>query len=232
MYWDYILILLLLGIFIPWRSRARVTWLLKSPELNSGGRTNLYLSTIAFQWIASIVIVWRWLTHGSGLFVLGIGLPNLRRAVIATVLLSSLLVLNQIAGVKRVASIAAEKRGLVAQLAAKLLPRTKTERYAALLLVLSVSICEEFIYRGFVQTVFQQLTASALAGAAVSAVFFGLAHLYQGQKGILTTLAVGFLFSVVRIWTGSLWPSIFIHFAVDFSAGEASRRLLRIGETA
>ncbi|MGB6484548.1 MAG: CPBP family intramembrane glutamic endopeptidase [Candidatus Acidiferrales bacterium] len=148
------------------------------------------------------------------------------RAIIATVVLSGLLVLNQVFGIRRLASLPTEKRGLVAQLAEKLLPRTRKERFVAIALVLTVAACEELIYRGFIQTLFQQVLSSPLAGALVSAVFFAVAHLYQGRRGILTTFVVGLLFSGVRIWTGSLWPSMLIHFAVDFAAGVASSRLL------
>lgn len=224
MHWDYVIILLVLAFFVPWRSRSRVKLLLRQPH--SSDRISLYLSTIVFQWAVSVIIGWRCLVHGFTFTELGITLPHMPRAIIATVVLSGLLVLNQVFGIRRLASLPTEKRGLVAQLAEKLLPRTRKERFVAIALVLTVAACEELIYRGFIQTLFQQVLSSPLAGALVSAVFFAVAHLYQGRRGILTTFVVGLLFSGVRIWTGSLWPSMLIHFAVDFAAGVASSRLL------
>ncbi|MGB6235307.1 MAG: CPBP family intramembrane glutamic endopeptidase, partial [Candidatus Acidiferrales bacterium] len=98
-------------------------------------------------------------------------------------------------------------------------------------LVFTVAVCEEFIYRGFIEGLFQQMFSSVVLGALISASLFAIAHLYQGRRGILTTFVVGLVFSVVRIWTGSLWPSILIHFAVDFAAGLASSRLLTPSST-
>ncbi|MGC1108029.1 MAG: CPBP family intramembrane glutamic endopeptidase [Candidatus Acidiferrales bacterium] len=224
MHWDYVIILLILAFFVPWRSRSRVKLLLR--QSHSSDRVSLYLSTMVFQWGASAVIAWRCFAHGVAFEELGIALPDMPRALVAASVLSGVLVLNQIFGIRRLASLPIEKRGLVAQLVERLLPRTRKEKYVAIALVLTVAACEEFIYRGFIQALFQQVLSSALAGALVSAIFFALAHLYQGRRGILTTFVVGLLFSGVRIWTGSLWPSMFIHFAIDFVAGMASSRML------
>ena len=226
MHWDYFAILAILAFVVPWRSQARVRMLLQSPALGPPERISLYLSTVVFQWAVSGVIAWRCLAHGLTLVELGITLPDVPRAIIAAAVLSALLVLNQIFGIRRLASLPVGKRGLVAQLAERLLPRTKKETFAAIALVLTVAACEEFIYRGFIEGLFQQVCSSALAGALVSAGLFALAHLYQGRRGLLTTFIIGLVFSGVRIWTGSLWPSMFIHFAVDFTAGVASFRML------
>lgn len=226
MSWDYILILAFLVFIIPWRSNARVRALLEAPPLSSFGRMSLYFSTIAVQWLLALVILWRSRVHHVALASLGISLPNPRRALIAAAVLAVLLVLNQVFGLHRLASLPAEQRGIIPRLADKLLPRSRLETLVAVLLVISVAICEELIYRGFVQTIFQDLLASsALAGAGISALLFSLAHLYQGRKGLITTFVVGLIFSLVRIWTGSLFPCIFIHFCVDFAAGVVAARL-------
>lgn len=226
MHWDYAIILIVLAMIVPWRSRARVRALLQAPTLDSQERIGLYFSTIVFQWALSGIIFWRWSAHGTSFTELGFRLPSLPRATIAAAGLSTMLVLNQVFGIRRLASLPADKRGLVAQLAERLLPRTRAEVSAAIWLVLSVAICEEFIYRGFIEVLFQQIFSSTWSGAVISAVFFALAHIYQGRRGVLTTFVVGLVFSAVRLWSGSLWPSILIHFAVDFAAGAASSRLL------
>ncbi len=195
MHWDYILILAILAVVVPWRSAARIRALLARPESMPFQRLPLYLSTIGFQWAA----------------------------------VAAILVTNQIYGVRRVAALPHKNRGLIAKLAEKLLPTTSYEALFGILLVLTVSICEEFIYRGFVQTIFTSLfSGSQLAGALISAVLFSLAHLYQGRKGLITTLAVGLIFSGARIWTGSLLPSIIVHFAVDLSVGLAASKLISV----
>jgi membrane protease YdiL (CAAX protease family) len=226
MHWDYAVILVILAFVVPWRSRARVRMLLESSAVGPSERIGLYLSTIVFQWVVSGAIFWRCLAHGVTLTELGIALPDMPRAITAAAVLSALLVLNQIFGIRRLASLPVEKRGLVAQLAERLLPRTRKEKCVAIALVLTVAACEEFIYRGFIESLFQQVLSSALAGALISAGLFARAHLYQGRRGILTTLIIGLVFSGMRIWAGSLWPSMIIHFAVDFTAGVASFRML------
>lgn len=227
MHWDYVAILLVLAVIVPWRSHARVIALLQSKSIEAGERVSLYASTIAFQWAISLVIIWRCRAHGLGFADLGLTLPHAARGLTVAVAISAVLALNQVFGVLRLAHLPVDKRGVVGQIAQRLLPRVRIEKWAAVALVLTVSICEEFIYRGFIQSLFQYTLHSVTAGILISAVFFAAAHAYQGKRGLITTFAVGLIFSIVRVWTGSLVPSMIIHFAVDFSAGMAASRLLR-----
>lgn len=227
MHWDYILILAILVLVVPWRSLGRIRDLLVGPELTSSERILLYLSTIAFQWAAVAVILWRCLAHRLSWAALGVALPHPMRSLAVAAGLSVILVLNQVYAIRRVAALPCESRGIVPRLAEKLLPRTSSEAWVGFLLVLTVALCEECIYRGFVEAVFAGVfSGSALAGAVISAAFFSSAHMYQGRKGLITTFAVGLIFSAARIWTGSLLPSIIIHFAVDFSVALAALKFL------
>jgi len=226
MHWDYIAILAVLAIIVPWRSSARVQMLLDSETLAQGERTALYVSTMIFQWAISAIILWRALAHGVSVAQLGLDVPNVERALLVAIVLSALLVLNQAFGVKRIASMPAEKRGRIARLAQKLLPRSRGEIVVGVALVGTVGVCEEFIYRGFIEAIFQQALASVVAGAVISAVFFAVAHVYQGRRGLVTTFIVGLIFSAVRVWTHSLMPSMVIHFAVDLSAAIAAAKML------
>lgn len=227
MHWDYILILAILAVVVPWRSLGRIRDLLVGPELTSLERVLLYLSTIAFQWVAVGIILWRCLAHHLSWAALGVVLPHPVRSLAAAAGLSIILVFNQVYAIRRVAGLPHASRGIVAKLAEKLLPRTSSEAWVGFLLVLTVAFCEEFIYRGFIEAVFAGFfSGSALAGALTSAAFFSSAHMYQGRKGLITTFAVGLIFSAARIWTGSLVPSIIIHFAVDLSVALAALKFL------
>lgn len=231
MHWDYIAILFVLAVIVPWKGRARIRALFDSPALEPGERMALYESTIAFQWAISLVIAWRSVAHGLGFTELGFAFSHAARGITAAVVVSSVLVLNQVLGVSRLARFPEEKRGIVGRLARRLLPRGRAERWAALAVVVTVAVCEEFIYRGFIQSAFQETLHSLAAAAFVSAVFFAAAHAYQGKRGVATTFVVGLIFSGVRIWTRSLYPSMIVHFAVDFSAGMASMRMLLRGHS-
>src|SRR5579864_5605678 len=105
MHWDYILILAILAVVVPWRSLGRIRDLLAGPELSSSERTLLYLSTIAFQWAAAAVILWRCLTHQLSWAALGVALPHPLRSLAVAVGLSAILVLNQVYAIRRVAAL-------------------------------------------------------------------------------------------------------------------------------
>lgn len=226
MHWDYLTILFFMAVIVPWRSRVRVAALLQSHAVESRERIALYASTIAFQWTIALAIFWRCHARGLSFFELGLSVPQAARAVTAAIAISAVLVVNQVFGVLRLVRLPPAKRGIVGQLAERLVPRINTEKWIALALVLTVAFCEEFIYRGFIESLFQREFSSLAAGAVISAGLFSVAHAYQGRRGIITTFIVGLLFSSVRIWTSSLLPSVIIHFAVDLSAGIASARLL------
>ena len=223
MHWDYILILAILAVVVPWRSLGRIRDLLVGPELTSSERVLLYLSTIAFQWAAVAVILWRCTTHHLSWAALGVALPHPVRSLAAAAGVSIILVFNQVYAIRHIAALPYESRGIVPKLAEKLLPRASGEAWVGFFLVLTVALCEEFIYRGFIEALFTDVfSGSALAGTVISALFFSSAHLYQGRKGLITTFFVGLIFSAARIWTGSLLPSVVIHFAVDFSVALAA----------
>jgi membrane protease YdiL (CAAX protease family) len=54
--------------------------------------------------------------------------------------------------------------------------------------------------------------------------------LYQGKKGLVTTFVVGMLFSIIRIWSGSLLPSVVAHAGIDLIAGLFVSRSINSGE--
>lgn len=60
----------------------------------------------------------------------------------------------------------------------------------------------------------------------LSSVLFGLAHLYQGRSGFISTLILGLLFGLSRSALGSLLPVIVWHTGVDIVAGIAGPRYL------
>lgn len=227
MHWDFALILLFLGVVVPVLGRRRIRQLLNSPETSQMDRLSIYASTIAFQWLTTAVILWRTRVHGISVLHLGVAIPKPALAITIAIVLAALISVNQIFSLRRLVANPSEIRGVLPQLALKLFPQDGVERLVFFALVLTVAICEEFIYRGFVQRVFQDWFGHVLAGIAGSAIFFSLAHLYQGRRGLYTTTIVGALFSIVRAWTGSLFPTFIAHFVADFSVGMSAPAKLR-----
>jgi membrane protease YdiL (CAAX protease family) len=220
MHWDFALILLFLGVVIPWMGRRRIRQLMEMPSTTRLERLSLYASTIAFQWVATCVILWRTASRGIQPAELGLAIPRVELAWTVTVLLSLLILANQIVSLRRLAARPQELHGLLPHLALKVFPQDTVERLVFLALVLTVAICEELIYRGFVQYVFQRWAGgTVIVGIIASTIFFGLAHLYQDKRGTTSTVVIGAIFSAVRSWTDSLVPSVIAHFLADLIVG-------------
>jgi uncharacterized protein len=228
MHWDFAFILLFLGIAVPLLGRRRVRQLMQMPRTTKLDRLSLYASTLAFQWIAAGLILWRSSAHEIRASQLGLALADPALTVTVSVVLSALILLNQIMGLRRLVAQPDKIQGILPQLALKLFPQDDVERLAFFALVATVAVCEELIYRGFVQRVFQDWSRDSVLVAVVgSAVFFALAHLYQGRRGLISTLTIGLLFSTVRAWTGSLLPCVVAHFVADITVGMLAPGRLR-----
>lgn len=230
MHWDFALILLFLGVAVPVLGRRRVRQLMRMPSTTKMDRISLYASTLAFQWIAAGIILWRSNAHGIRASQLGLQVPNPALVVSATVVLAALILLNQMMGLRRLVAQPEKTHGILPQLALKLFPQDEVERLAFFALVTTVAVCEELIYRGFVQRVFQDWSRGSVIVAVIgSAVFFALAHLYQGRRGLISTLTIGLLFSTIRAWTGSLLPCVVAHFIADITVGLLAPGRVRAG---
>lgn len=232
MHWDFALILLFLGTAVPWLGRRRVRQLMQMPQTTKQDRLLLYASTIAFQWLAAGVILWRTGAHGISLSSLGFQIPNVGMVALVSALLAALILVNQLVSLHQISRGAAETQGILPGLAKKVFPQDFDERLVFFAVVTTVSVCEEVIYRGFAQYAFRNsVWKSGLAGIIASAALFSLAHAYQGRKGLIATFIVGVLFSVARTWTGSLVPPILAHFIADFTAGMLAPSLFRASDS-
>jgi membrane protease YdiL (CAAX protease family) len=219
LHWDFFLILGVLAFVVPVMGRRRVRALLALPDTTKLDRLSVYASTIAFQWLATALVFWRTIHHRIMPTQLGVTLDHSYLTTTIMVVLCGFVLLNQIASVRRIKSDPSAFRSETVQLALKVFPRDGVERLAFLALVTTVAICEELIYRGFAQYVFQDWSHLLLVAIFGSASLFSLAHLYQGRRGLVSTFAAGLLFSGVRAWSGSLAPTVAAHFVADLSIG-------------
>lgn len=219
-HWDFAIILLFFAAAVPLLGRRRVQRLMRVPETTKRDRLTLYASTIAFQWLAVAVIIWRVSAHGIALADLGLAIPRPAITAIATAALAGLVLANQLISLRRITTHPETVKGILPQLARKVFPQDSSERLAFLVVVLTVAVCEEVIFRGFAQHVFDTWSGNVvLVGIVGSAALFGFAHLYQGVRGLIATFVVGLLFSSVRWWTASLLAPFVAHFVADIMAG-------------
>jgi membrane protease YdiL (CAAX protease family) len=225
--WDILLIFFVLAVVIPWRGRIRLKQLLAKPIVSSHERISLYLSTIAFQWIAVGIAAWRSWAHGYSRMELGLGTgPNLSRSLIATICGTVILAGLHWMNFRRMGRLRDRLPARVLAMASRILPQSSRERAPFLALALTAGCCEEFLYRGFAMAAFARAGFPIWASVVVSSVLFGAAHLYQGRGGLIGTGILGLVFGAFRALTGSLVPVTAWHAAIDVVAGIAGPRYL------
>jgi len=221
--WDFVLILLFLGVIVPWRGAARMKQLLSKTELKTADRLSLYGSTILFQWLIVSIVVFRCVARSVDPVELGLADTDPWLIAWASVALTGILCVNQVVGLRKITKLPEGKRGSVFAITEKIMPRSTPEMLVYVALACTAGISEEFLYRGFVFMAFTRMIVNFLppnaAAAILSSALFSLAHLYQGRRGIITTFVVGMIFASVRIWTGSLIPAVAAHVGIDLVAG-------------
>ena len=173
--------------------------------------TRLYNRTILFEWLTlALVLAGVWL-HGSSLLtVMGDRWRSvnqfLRHVGIALIFLIATIALTSIAGAH------GSTRDQAIQF---LLPHGRVEIALWVLLSITAGICEEAIYRGYLQKQFIALTRSVPAGIILSALAFGLAHSYQGFARASTISVVGAMSGVLAYWCRSVRPGMIAHALQD-----------------
>ena len=205
--------------------------LLSKPELTTADRLSLYGSTILFQWLIVAVVAWRCAARGVGPDELGLAANNSWQVAWTSIVLTGLLCVNQVVGLRKVSGMPEGKRGSLFAITEKIMPRTPKETLVYAALACTAGISEEFLYRGFVFMAFVRMIVNfgppnGLA-AILSSAWFSLAHLYQGRRGIITTFVVGMIFAFMRIWTGSLIPAVVAHIGIDLVVGICASRFLQ-----
>lgn len=96
-----------------------------------------------------------------------------------------------------------------------LLPRTSLEFPLWIVLSLVAGVCEEAIFRGYLQRQFQAFTRSAIAGVVISSAIFGAVHAYQGWQRATVIAGSAILFGIVAHWRGTVRPGMFAHSLQD-----------------
>ncbi len=98
-----------------------------------------------------------------------------------------------------------------------LLPTTLTERHWSVAVAVAAGVSEELAYRGFLAETVRtwQPTWGWFAVAVVTSAVFGLAHLYQGVKGVVLTGVLGLALASLTNSTRSLVPAMVVHALID-----------------
>ncbi len=207
--WHTVLVLVVLGLYGYWA-------IFRAARAQAGlgpSRPTMYLRTIFFELLfLGIVMVGVKLRGGSLESVLGqrwksVGQMFLDLGLGIALLVFSMLVVSMIGGHQR--------SGAAGQSIGFLLPQTRLEMVLWMLLSLTAGICEEAIYRGYLQRQLGALTRSVWVGVLLSAVAFGGAHLYQGVGRAASIAVMGIVFGCFAYWRKTVRPGIFAHTLQD-----------------
>ena len=107
-----------------------------------------------------------------------------------------------------------------------LLPQTALEWTVFFLYTLTAGICEETIFRGYLQRQFTGWTGNAAAGIVLQGILFGAAHAYQGPSQMILIAFDGCMFGSLAYWRKSLRPGMLAHFIQDSVGGIILARVL------
>jgi len=123
------------------------------------------------------------------------------------------------------ASLGLVLRGLHMESAQKqiseLAPSTFAEGAMWIALSISAGICEEFLFRGYLQQQFARTSGRVWVGVLVSSLLFGSAHGYEGYAGMLMITVFGALFSLLAVRRESLRAGMIAHAWHDTFSGIA-----------
>jgi membrane protease YdiL (CAAX protease family) len=226
-----LLVLLVLGLPLrSWLSMRRLR--AASPEEAARLRPRLWLRAVTTQWLVTgaVVLQWVFLRRPFDSLSLTPAFGWGAGGVLLGVVLMAILLQPQRHNLAATPEAVARLRSRLEPVQ-RLMPASREEWPRFVPLALTAGICEELLFRGFLLWVFAQVLPEYWHAALAQAVVFGLAHAYQGPRGIFLTFGVGvFLTGVVWI-SGTLWPAMLVHALLDLNSGDIAVRLAELPET-
>ena len=98
---------------------------------------------------------------------------------------------------------------------AALLPRTRAEIKYGFGLGLNAGVVEELLFRFALPALIFGIVGNGIIAFGAAAVLFGLLHAYQGWVGVVSSLVLGLVFTLIYLLSGSILLAIAIHAAFD-----------------
>lgn len=193
----------------------------------AGARTKLYYGIMASEWLFTACLLLFWIFERRHWSSLRLGETSLLPLGLGLLLVAAIIVLLR----SRNKAIWArpdriEKLRSGMAFADPLVPATRSELSLFKLVSVTAGICEEIIFRGFLIWYFAAWMGPVLAILA-SSVVFGFGHIYLSLAHAPRTALVGVILGFLVLGTGSLWPAIIIHAALDWNSGEIGFHILR-----
>ena len=108
-----------------------------------------------------------------------------------------------------------------------MIPRTSLELALWMAVSLAAGICEEAIFRGYLQRQFSVLTRNAPVGIILAAAAFGASHLYQGFRRAAVIAVAAVVFGWFAHWRKTVRPGMVAHTLQDAVAPFLLRAMQR-----
>ncbi len=202
-----LLILILQGV-LAYLAKIRVDHLRGISNVN---HVRLYERTIVSEWLVlGLVLVGVWLHHSPFSAVFGQRWQSARQVLtdtgVAVIFLICSIVLLSIIGA----------HGKTPDTSTQfLLPHGPLESTLWILMSVTAGICEEAIFRGYLQRQFAAFSGSAAIGIALSAAAFGAAHAYQGLRHAVQIAILGAMLGALAWWRQTVRPGMISHALQD-----------------
>jgi membrane protease YdiL (CAAX protease family) len=101
----------------------------------------------------------------------------------------------------------------------RILPHTRSERRAWIVVSAGAALAEEVAYRGVFVALAAAATGSLPIAVIASAIAFALVHAPQGPAGVGYVFVIALIHQALVLVTGTLLLAIGVHFAYDVLAG-------------
>jgi membrane protease YdiL (CAAX protease family) len=181
----------------------------RQATVQNPNRVRFYLLTIGWEWLLVGYIYWGLRRRGK--FIRNIAGKSWKGALdffldIAIAFgfwIAAIFVLS-------IASHLLHATGM-AEAARRLAPQGLLESLLWIALSVTAGMCEETIFRGYLQRQFVAWTRSAAVGVILSAVLFGAGHVYQGAKATVVIGVYGLMFGILAEARQNLRPGMMTH---------------------
>jgi membrane protease YdiL (CAAX protease family) len=100
-----------------------------------------------------------------------------------------------------------------------LVPHASAELPLWILLSLTAGVCEEFVFRGYLQRQFRRWFQRTWVAVVLSSVIFALMHIYEGGGTAIRIGGLGMFYGIVAVRRGNLRQVMAAHFFQDALTG-------------
>ena len=220
---DHLLIWLF-GIIFPFLSGLQSDKLNGGIRFDAATRKRLYLGNSLVLATAGFIVLAAWYWQDRPWSTMGFMKPVIKEYF---VVLGAALMLILLYSADLIYSSRSNKEPEEAWFErSSFLPQSYKELPFYLLLCLCAGFFEEIIYRGFMVNYFLGEPSGDIPWLAMlaPAFLFSLAHFYQGWSAVMKIMILAVLLNVIYLYSGSIYPTMIIHFLIDLISGIAGMR--------